>query len=146
MAHWKLSARLFALVGVVLLAGGGGAAWLLWTLHGTSATYDRLLKDDEVQHQDRARVMQVVFKTQVQEWKNVLLRGADARQLAKYRDGFTKSEHEVASQAAELKAVVKDAEALTILDSFIAAHKAMGSKYATALDAISRASRPRSRA
>jgi methyl-accepting chemotaxis protein len=134
MAQLKLSARLFALVGVVLLAGGGGAAWLLWTLNATSATYDRLLKDDEVQHQDRARVMQVTFKTQVQEWKNVLLRGSDPKQLAKYRDGFTKSEKEVATVAAELRSVVKDAEALQTIDGFIAAHKSMGAKYATALE------------
>jgi hypothetical protein len=134
MAQWKLSARLFALVGVVLVAGGGGAAWLLWTLNTTSGTYDRLLKDDEVQHQDRARVMQVTFKTQVQEWKNVLLRGSDAKQLAKYRDGFAASEKEVATGAAELRSVVKDGEALRILDSFVAAHKSMGAKYATALE------------
>ena len=66
MSSWKLSARLLALVGVVLVAGAAGSGWLLFTLSNTSATYDRLLKDDEVQHQDAARVMQVTFKKQVQ--------------------------------------------------------------------------------
>ena len=57
MSSWKLSARLLALVGAVLFAGAAGSGWLLFTLHNTSAAYDRLLKDDEVQHQDAARVI-----------------------------------------------------------------------------------------
>jgi methyl-accepting chemotaxis protein len=98
------------------------------------AAYDRLLKDDEVQHQDAARVMQVTFKKQVQEWKNVLLRGADAEQLAKYRKGFTHEEAAVRTQATELRGAVKDREAAGLLDTFLEAHKTMGAKYATALD------------
>jgi methyl-accepting chemotaxis protein len=139
MSSWKLSARLLVLVGAVLFAGAAGSGWLLFTLHHTSDAYDRLLKDDEVQHQDAARVIQVTFKKQVQEWKNVLLRGADAAQLAKYRKGFTEEEMAVRTQATELRAAVKDREAVQLLDTFLEAHKAMGAKYATALDAFAAA-------
>jgi hypothetical protein len=134
MSGWKLSARLLALVGAVLFAGAAGSAWLLVTLANTSAAYDRLLKDDEVQHQDAARVMQVTFKKQVQEWKNVLLRGKDSSQLAKYRKGFSEEEAAVRNAATELRRAAKDREALGLLDTFLEAHKAMGAKYATALD------------
>lgn len=37
----------------------------------------------------------VKFKIQVQEWKNILLRGHDPEQFQKYVDGFTKTELEV---------------------------------------------------
>jgi len=140
MSHWKLAARLLALVGAVLAAGAAGSGWLIVTLRSTSATYDRLLKDDEVQHQDRARVMQVTFKTQVQEWKNVLLRGSKPEQLEKYSKGFKKEEAAVRAEATELRAAVKDPEAQTLIDTFLAAHQSMGAKYAEALEHFSASS------
>ena len=40
---------------------------------------------------DTARSAQVEFKIQVQEWKNILLRGSDPGQLEKYTEAFKKS-------------------------------------------------------
>ena len=37
----------------------------------------------------------VIFKTQVQEWKNTLIRGNDAKQFKKYKDRFQKSSDKV---------------------------------------------------
>jgi methyl-accepting chemotaxis protein-1 (serine sensor receptor) len=39
---------------------------------------------------DTARSAQVEFKTQVQEWKNILIRGNDPAQLDKYSKAFVK--------------------------------------------------------
>ena len=60
-----------------------------------------LAKDfDNVIHQEldaREQVNFVLasFKTQVQEWKNILIRGHDAKQYDKYLKRFTEKETEV---------------------------------------------------
>lgn len=44
---------------------------------------------------DDARIAQIAFKTQVQEWKNILLRGYDEVDFASYRDAFIKHRSQV---------------------------------------------------
>ncbi len=54
------------------------------------------------QHERLSAAMLSTFKTQVQEWKNVLLRGGDEKQLDRYWTSFTKTEQEVAKLGREL--------------------------------------------
>ena len=76
-----------------------------------------------------ARVVQLTFKKQVQEWKDILLRGCEISALQKYGDAFHSQEKSVVSQAAELRAAVEDEEARAVIDQFTAAHQAMAEKY-----------------
>jgi methyl-accepting chemotaxis protein-1 (serine sensor receptor) len=83
---------------------------------------------------DSARAAQVEFKIQVQEWKNILIRGGDPEALKKYTEAFTKS------GAATLEAVDKLERQLVALGvpadsvaSTRAALRELDGRYRTAL-------------
>ncbi len=82
-----------------------------------------------------ARSAQVNFKTQIQEWKNILLRGHNQASYEKYLKGFT--EQEAATQK-DLSDLVKSLEA-NGLDSksskaSLETHLDLGQKYRKALE------------
>lgn len=69
------------------------------------------------------------FKTQVQEWKNVLLRGHDQDQREKYWGQFREQEASIQESLDELLPLVDDAEARDLLERFQTAHQRMGESY-----------------
>lgn len=52
---------------------------------------------------DQARTAQVVFKTQVQEWKNILIRGSDPQDFDRYKEAFVASSAEVQDTLGQLQ-------------------------------------------
>lgn len=76
------------------------------------------------------------FKTQVQEWKNVLIRGSDADQLAKYWTRFKEREASIQSQLDELIPRIQEPEAKTLMSDFKQAHRAMGRAYREGFEAF----------
>ncbi len=83
---------------------------------------------------DHARVAQVGFKTEIQEWKNTLLRGHDPDDFAAYHDALLLRQKEVDEDLAALEA---DAEAVGFETGSIAAlrvaHAELGQAYDAAL-------------
>jgi hypothetical protein len=74
------------------------------------------------------------FKTQVQEWKNILLRGDSAADLAKYRAAFDQQHAQVQSHLKALQALAPEAGLLNLdLDQVAAEHAALKPGYETAL-------------
>jgi methyl-accepting chemotaxis protein len=84
---------------------------------------------------DKARAAQVHFKTQVQEWKNILLRGKDAEAFEKHLAGFIAEEQRVRDNLVRVKAAaarLEVGERLKI-DEAITAFGTLGSIYRDAL-------------
>ncbi len=83
---------------------------------------------------DTARGAQVQFKIQVQEWKNILLRGNDPEQLAKYTKSFTHSAAATSAELAKVNALLARLDLRSpLVDEAIAEHDQLGKKYLVAL-------------
>jgi methyl-accepting chemotaxis protein-1 (serine sensor receptor) len=108
LVNIKISIRLALLGGfflLVMLAVSMNA----WRALGTAnqRATDALARVEALaEAADTARSAQVEFKIQVQEWKNILIRGSDPADFKKYREGFEKSAAATLSELDRLKAAL----------------------------------------
>lgn len=130
-----ISASIWLVVALCLAVGGAAIAVLIFELKATSARYEQALGDlqDRGRRQDTARIMQVTFKKQVQEWKDILLRGHNPPDLAKYSEQFRADAASVVGIGSALQTSIADADARATIQEFLQAHAAMGQKYEAAL-------------
>ncbi len=130
----KISLKLtLFLAGVVVLFVGLADALIVQT-RALVAGYDELWKTS-VEEADLARVTQVDFKKQVQEWKDILLRGHNPEDLAKYTSQFREAEARVHEDSAALSKRLQDPAAIRFLAEFVIQHEALGKRYQSAYDA-----------
>ncbi len=76
------------------------------------------------------------FKVQVQEWKNVLLRGKNPEQLGRYWKAFETKEAEIAQATGQLQQALPPGEARSLVERFAQAHQTMGAAYRKGLEAF----------
>ncbi|UZE95896.1 methyl-accepting chemotaxis protein [Alkalimarinus alittae] len=69
------------------------------------------------------------FKGQVQEWKNILIRGSDPSNLNKYWGRFEEQEAKVQSMSQALKKHLTKPQEIDLITRFLASHKKMGQDY-----------------
>jgi methyl-accepting chemotaxis protein len=135
MRFWKITTRIWGILALTLLVGSASGGFLYLRLQSVASSYEKLF-DYDVQYQDLSRVMQLTFKKQVQEWKDLLLRGKDPQALQKYISAFHQQAAAVREIGGRLKANVHDDRAIRLLDQFTRAHDAMQAKYDAALAAF----------
>lgn len=88
---------------------------------------------------DLARSAQVDFKIQVQEWKNILLRGGDRARFTRHLQGFEKAEAETQASLRGLRDLLhEDGIPTASVDEAIRAHRELGAKYREALKSYDR--------
>lgn len=105
------------------------------TVTQSQAEIDRL-----TEMADHTRIAQVGFKTEIQEWKNTLLRGHDRADFATYHDALlaaqTAVDDDLGALEADASGVGFETESITALR---AAHAELGKAYEAALGSFSAA-------
>ncbi len=119
---------------LVLIIGSGIIAAAVATMAGFATAWTSFDEFEQVSEfeigQERAVLnMTIDFKKQVQEWKNVLLRGYDPKQLEKYWGKFQKTEQAIQENGEALLEGLPNGEARDTLAEFLASHHAMGKAY-----------------
>ena len=94
------------LIAVVLLATVSLFAY--WQISALDSLFQQSSRQRQqlLEAVDNARAAQVHFKIQVQEWKNILLRGKDPEAFQKYLKGFGEQEAQVTDRLHKLQANV----------------------------------------
>lgn len=125
----SMQTRLMMIVGTGLMIMFMAALYAVSQLNGTVDKYQALLKD-EISYERAINQMNYDFKVQVQEWKNVLLRGADTSDREKYWGRFNDHSESIQAQARALEARMAGSSQRAAIERFREAHSVMASAYA----------------
>ena len=126
---------------VILLAACAMAFALAASVFSLSRVYgsieelDRITRED-FQSQQAILHASISLKQQVQEWKNVLLRGRDPAALERHWSQFEREEKDAASAVREARAGIRQPQVLAKLEEFMGAHRAAGETYRKGLQAF----------
>ncbi|HWY86335.1 MAG TPA: methyl-accepting chemotaxis protein [Gemmataceae bacterium] len=137
MKQFSMTKKIYAIVGLSAGFALTAIVLLLVQMGRINAAYEKVIAT-QVRQENMALRIEVSLKTQVQEWKNVLLRGDDPKDLAHYRDAFFQQEEIVKKISHQLKQIVGEPQLEALTDTFIAAHDKLGQGYREALDVFVR--------
>ena len=134
----RLSIKLPLAFASALAALLAAALFGLVQLNQSIGVYREVVQRD---HDNALGAVQLLseFKVQIQEWKNVLLRGQDAAQRERYWAAFQKQEALVQQSARQLAARIDQPDARALLEQFSQTHQNMGQAYRQGLQAFEQA-------
>ncbi|MFA7241045.1 MAG: methyl-accepting chemotaxis protein [Sulfuricellaceae bacterium] len=136
LSDMSIKSRLISLVMLLSLGLVGIGVYSFNELTDTNNITDRNLKNISAQTGavDSARLAQVNFKKQVQEWKNILLRGHDAAAFDKYLKQFDHEGDEVTKNLNQLKPMMVQMKLPTdTVDAALKSHAVLMDSYHAAL-------------
>ncbi|MDD5215569.1 MAG: methyl-accepting chemotaxis protein, partial [Methylococcales bacterium] len=133
-----IKTKLITLVCVSLISLGGIGAYGSYGLGVIKTVVEKNMQEVETHAKSlsAARSTQLVFKTQIQEWKNILLRGQDGSQFTKYSKSFDDEGDKVIKKLQELNRLMVDVpekEFVALVDVAIKSHNDLMEKYHAAL-------------
>lgn len=134
----KIKSLLMTLTGLFAVLTVTYSGMNLYTLNSTNHYVKEAIEKGKVYQKinDDTREAQVEFQRQVQEWKDILIRGNDPELYAKYLKQFREKENSVNDRLNKLSKQLKDLKHLKEsheIDDLIQQHLALGEQYNKAL-------------
>jgi methyl-accepting chemotaxis protein-1 (serine sensor receptor) len=129
--QFKVLVIVAAAMGVSLLISVGA----LTRLYGSLQELDRVAREDFDTQQGILRT-EVNFKTQVQEWKNLLLRGKTSADFDRHWKAFEEQEKKTQTLARESLATAPDEEVRKLIEQFLDQHKRAAEGYRKGMEAF----------
>ena len=138
MAFRDLSVKTKLVLLVALLVGAlVGTSIYGWTaLHRSGERLAAAMKDANTVEEavDHSRLAQVDFKTHVQEWKDLIIRGGDSKDFAKYSQAMEESGRKVVEDLRKVAPLVTQLKLdSAAVDKAIAEQDALNRQYAEAI-------------
>ncbi len=124
----KLSSKIFSVVMAFVIVLGLIAAVTINNLSSHMTQYSELLERD-VKATLLIDTMNLNFKRQVQEWKNVLLRGKDSAKREKYWNSFLARHNEIEDYLLQFESIDVSDDVSQQLALFSAQHSALLQQY-----------------
>lgn len=129
----KLVHQLPLALGAALLVASAAGIFGVSEINDAANTYKRLIEVDGGQERQVAGAL-VAFKNQVQNGKDVLLRGRNPAQFDRYWAGFQKYERDCQGTTEKLAAELPPGDARSKIERFNVLHKEMGMSFRRALE------------
>lgn len=128
----KLVHQLPLALGAALLVAAGAGLFGVLQMNRAAHTYERLVSVDDAQARAVDEAL-VAFKNQVQNGKDILVRGKDPAHFQKYRGAFEKYEAAAQDTTEKLARELPPGEAREKIERFNVLHKQMGVAFRAAL-------------
>lgn len=127
-----LQFKMGALVAGAMLVSLAIAMYSVYRVYDAAKDIDRITRANSEARQVIVRA-ELAFKIQVQEWKNVLLRGRNPATLDTYWKAFVEAESAVQALVGQARAATTQDDIRRRLDRFDEEHRQAGEKYRAAL-------------
>lgn len=127
-----ISTKLYALILSVVCFSLLFGAYLNYQTSQLAEGYQDLISKDTASVES-TRGIQIAFRQQVQEWKDILLRGKDPAMLDKYEKAFREQQKKVESSTHALLEHLRDPESKALLQSFLVSYQQLDPKYSASL-------------